>query len=66
MYACMECGKKFKTTKAAERASNNGCPGCNCVDIDLEIPEKGFQQDPQPKYDVSGRPIDDNGEIIDR
>lgn len=36
MYKCQECGRKFKTTKAAERASNNGCPGCGGVDIDLD------------------------------
>lgn len=36
-FACMECGHKFKTVKAAERASfgANGCPGCGGSDIDL-------------------------------
>lgn len=36
MFCCLECGHKFKTTKAAERAVNNGCPGCGGVDIDLD------------------------------
>jgi predicted nucleic acid-binding Zn-ribbon protein len=36
-FACMECGRKFKTVKAAERASNDGCPGCGGVDIDIDV-----------------------------
>lgn len=36
MYKCLECGRKFRTTKAAERATNKGCPGCGGVDIDLD------------------------------
>jgi predicted nucleic acid-binding Zn-ribbon protein len=35
MFQCQECGKKFKTTAAAERASSNGCPKCGGCDIDL-------------------------------
>lgn len=38
-FACMECGKKFKTIKAAERASSEGCPKCGGVDIDLQTEE---------------------------
>lgn len=38
-FACMECGKKFKTIAAAERASTNGCPKCGGVDVDLASPE---------------------------
>lgn len=36
-FACMECGHKFKTTKAAERAAygDKGCPKCGGSDIDL-------------------------------
>lgn len=36
-FACMECGKKFRSTRAAERASSVGCPTCNSVDIDVDI-----------------------------
>ncbi|HXG08380.1 MAG TPA: hypothetical protein VNK04_01180 [Gemmataceae bacterium] len=35
MFACMECGKRFKSAKAARRAANDGCPKCGGVDIDL-------------------------------
>jgi predicted nucleic acid-binding Zn-ribbon protein len=35
MFACQECGRKFRTVAAAERATNNGCPGCGGCDIDL-------------------------------
>ena len=35
-WKCQECHKKFKTTKAAERASRIGCPKCGGVDIDIE------------------------------
>jgi DNA polymerase II large subunit len=36
-FSCLECGHKFKTVKAAERASfgPNGCPKCGGSDIDL-------------------------------
>lgn len=37
MFACQECGHKFRSTKAAERASMNGCPKCRGVDIDLDV-----------------------------
>lgn len=36
VFACQECGKKFKTTRAAERASSVGCPKCGGVDIDVD------------------------------
>jgi len=35
LFKCQECGKKFYTVAAAERASNIGCPKCNGVDIDV-------------------------------
>jgi DNA-directed RNA polymerase subunit RPC12/RpoP len=35
-YKCLECGKKFKTAKAAEKAMDNGCPKCGGSDIDLD------------------------------
>lgn len=36
-FACMECGYKFRTIKAAERAAFGelGCPKCGGSDIDL-------------------------------
>lgn len=36
-FACLECGHKFRTIKAAERAAfgENGCPKCGGSDIDL-------------------------------
>lgn len=34
-FKCMECGKKFATVKAAEKAQQNGCPKCGGTDIDL-------------------------------
>jgi predicted nucleic acid-binding Zn-ribbon protein len=36
MFQCMECKKKFRTIAAAQRAVNNGCPGCGGLDIDLD------------------------------
>jgi hypothetical protein len=35
-FACQECGHKFRTVRAAERASfgQNGCPKCGGSDID--------------------------------
>jgi DNA-directed RNA polymerase subunit RPC12/RpoP len=36
MFKCQECGRKFKTAKSAEKASNDGCPGCGGVDIDID------------------------------
>ena len=35
MFSCQECGKGFKTARAAARAVNVGCPKCGGVDIDL-------------------------------
>lgn len=39
LYECLECGRKFFTTRAAERAVNSdeGCPGCGGVDIDVYV-----------------------------
>lgn len=36
-FACMECGHKFKTIKAAEKAAfgDKGCPKCGGADIDI-------------------------------
>jgi hypothetical protein len=40
MWKCLECGRKFRTANAAERAANNGCPGCGGVDIDLDVDKR--------------------------
>ena len=37
MFCCLECGKKFKSVRAAEKASYDGCPKCGGVDIDLDV-----------------------------
>jgi DNA-directed RNA polymerase subunit RPC12/RpoP len=36
-FKCMECGHKFRTVKAAEKAAfgEHGCPKCGSSDIDL-------------------------------
>jgi predicted nucleic acid-binding Zn-ribbon protein len=38
MWQCQECGRRFRSVAAAERASMNGCPKCGGVDIDLAAP----------------------------
>lgn len=39
LFQCQECGRKFYSTTAAERASfgDNGCPGCGGSDIDIYV-----------------------------
>ena len=39
-WRCQECGRKFKTARAAERASfsDRGCPKCGGSDIDFSLP----------------------------
>lgn len=39
-FYCQECGHKFRSVKAAERASfgPEGCPECGGSDIDLGAP----------------------------
>lgn len=49
MFACMECGKKFKTVSAAQRASNNGCPKCGGVDVDLDPEVKAAAESDQDR-----------------
>ena len=41
-WRCQECGRKFKTARAAERAtfSDDGCPTCGSSDIDYSLPVK--------------------------
>ncbi len=53
MFACLECGRKFKTVKAAEKAANDGCPKCGGVDVDVSA----FDLSPPVKalrYHVTG------------
>jgi len=38
MFKCQECGMKFRTVKAAEKASSVGCSKCGGVDIDVDVP----------------------------
>lgn len=37
LFECLECGHKFYTVRAAEKAVNgdSGCPGCGGVDVDV-------------------------------
>jgi predicted nucleic acid-binding Zn-ribbon protein len=35
MFTCLECGKRFRSVQAAERAALDGCPRCGGVDIDV-------------------------------
>lgn len=39
-FACMECGKRFATLRAAEKAAfgPDGCPRCGGSDIDMSKP----------------------------
>ena len=71
MFVCLECGRKFKTVKAAERAADRGCPGCGGVDIDLgpsDPPARPAARKPAwPDSDpVLKRFADDHGVDIDR
>ncbi len=36
LFECLECHRKYYSTKAAERASLNGC-SCGGVDIDVYV-----------------------------
>lgn len=39
LFACRECGHKFFTVAAAERAASgsDGCPGCGGSDIEIYV-----------------------------
>lgn len=41
MWKCLECGRRFRTTNAAKRAIDNGCPKCGGVDIDIDATVDG-------------------------
>lgn len=49
MFACQECGKKFRTVTAAQRASNNGCPKCGGVDIDVDVERPSDRKKRMPR-----------------
>ena len=53
-FACMECGHKFKTIKAAEKASfgDAGCPKCGGSDIDLRAERTPVNVKPTTVEDV--------------
>ena len=58
VFVCQECGKKFRTVGAAELASNEGCPGCGGVDIDvgrLERPAVRFKVGDRVRGKRTGR-----------
>ena len=55
MFACQECGRKFRTAKAAERALNDGCPGCGGSDIDLDVSDL---REKQETARVNSKPAD--------
>jgi Zn finger protein HypA/HybF involved in hydrogenase expression len=42
-FVCLECGHRFKTVEAAERAAfgDHGCPKCGSSDIDLHTETVG-------------------------
>jgi len=50
MFKCQECGRKFRSVKAAERAVWNGCPGCGGSDIDMapELRRRQFDDECHP------------------
>jgi predicted nucleic acid-binding Zn-ribbon protein len=63
MFACMECGKKFRTANAAHRASVNGCPKCGGVEIDIDVRERrnalvSRDTPTQPRVDPASRSVD--------
>ena len=36
-FECLECGRKFYSVKAAEKAADDGCPGCGGCDIEIYV-----------------------------
>lgn len=36
-FVCLECGRKFYSVKSAEKASEDGCPKCGGVDIEVYV-----------------------------
>jgi hypothetical protein len=59
MFKCQECGRRFRTERAAWKASMEGCPGCGGVDIDLD---DGKPADAEESYDATRRETGDDPE----
>ena len=69
-FECMECGRKFRSIKSAEKASMDGCPKCGGVDIDLapdvDIPLAWYEAEVLSWANREVRPYFDhesNGEV---
>lgn len=62
-WHCQECGRKFRTAKAAERAAmgDDGCPGCGGSDIDFSSPPVKTA----PMFDAFGHQINPNQCAVD-
>jgi len=48
-WQCMECGKTFRSVRAAERAAHHGCPNCGGVDIDIHTGADRVHRNPNPE-----------------
>ena len=47
MWTCLECGKRFRSVRAAEKAAfgDNGCPRCGSSDIDdVPVDDDGWSE----------------------
>ena len=62
MFACLECGRKFRTANAAYRAAMNGCPKCGGVDIDVDSAPSKPRAASAPAPDVLTFGSERNGE----
>ena len=41
LFICLECDRKFYSTRAAQKAAWNGCPGCGGSDIEASYLQAG-------------------------
>lgn len=71
MFQCMECGRKFRTAKAAERAAfgDRGCRGCGGSDIDLDpgpttTPRQALWADGRVLQPMDDEPINPDGGYV--
>jgi predicted nucleic acid-binding Zn-ribbon protein len=61
-FACMECGHKFRTIAAAERAAfgPDGCPRCGGADIDeVAGPREGSRNRGPDELTRARRPVNE-------